>query len=60
MTDNIEMFREGDILTIVVDLSKEYGPSSTGKTIVVASSKGNRELPDSPGIFMGLNIYKKP
>ena len=30
---NVEMTQEGDILTIKVDLSKEFGPSSSGKTI---------------------------
>jgi hypothetical protein len=30
---------EGNILTIKVDLSKEYGPSSSGKTIIVARAK---------------------
>ena len=31
---NVEMKLEGDILTIKVDVTKEFGPSSSGKTIV--------------------------
>ena len=34
---NVEMTLEGDILTIKVDVSKEFGPSSSGKTIIVAT-----------------------
>ncbi len=39
---NVEMKTEGDILTINVDLTKEFGPSSSGKTIIIASTRGQR------------------
>ncbi len=42
---NVQMTVDGSILTIQVDLSKEFGPSSSGKTIIVASTEGNRECP---------------
>ena len=32
---------EGNILTIKVDLTKDFGPSSSGKTIIIASTEGN-------------------
>jgi len=38
---NVEMNVDGNILTIKVDLSKEFGPSSSGKTIIIASAEGN-------------------
>jgi hypothetical protein len=38
---NVEMEVEGNVLTIRVDLSKEFGPSSSGKTIIIASIEGN-------------------
>jgi hypothetical protein len=38
---NVEMKVEGNVLTIKVDLSKEFGPSSSGKTIIIASTEGN-------------------
>jgi len=31
---NVEMSIEGNILTIKVDLSKDFGPSASGKTIL--------------------------
>ena len=32
---------DGNILTVKVDLSKEFGPSASGKTIIIASTEGN-------------------
>lgn len=55
---NVEMSVEGTILTIKVDLSKEFGPSSSGKTTIIASTEGNVNVPDREE-KIGLNIYKK-
>ena len=55
---NIEMNVEGNKLIIVVDLSQEFGPSSSGKSITVASTEGNVAIPDREEIKIGLNIYK--
>ncbi|MHC9064314.1 hypothetical protein ACYX34_16695 [Nitrospira sp. CMX1] len=55
---NVEMSVEGTVLTIKVDLSKEFGPSSTGKTIIVASTEGNVTIPDRQE-KIGLNVYRK-
>lgn len=59
MTNNIQMQRDGDILTLRIDLSKSYGPSSSGKTTIVASSEGNANVPGSDGMKLGLNVYTK-
>ena len=56
---NVEIKLEGNILTIKVDLSKEFGPSSSGKNIIIASTEGNISVPDQKGIKIGLNVYKK-
>lgn len=56
---NVEVRIEGNKLILEVDLTKEFGPSSSGKTIIVASSEGNAPVPDHPGIQMGLNVFKK-
>ncbi|HTA75900.1 MAG TPA: hypothetical protein VK791_01945 [bacterium] len=55
---NVEIKVEGNILTIKVDLSKEYGPSASGKTIIVASTEGNITVPEREE-KVGLNVYKK-
>jgi hypothetical protein len=56
---NVEMKVEGTILTIRVDLSKEFGPSSSGKTVIISSTEGNVSVPTREEIKVGLNIYKK-
>ena len=55
---NVEMTVEGTILTIKVDLSKEFGPSASGKTIIVASTEGNVSVPTRQE-KVGLNVYRK-
>jgi hypothetical protein len=56
---NVEMLIESNILTIKVDLSKEFGPSTSGKSIVIASSEGNKSVPGKEDVKIGLNVYKK-
>jgi hypothetical protein len=56
---NVEMKIEGNILTVKVDLTKEFGPSASGKTIIIASTEGNISIPEKEDVKIGLNIYKK-
>ena len=56
---NIEMPPEGNILTITVDLSQRFGKSSSGKSIIVASTEGNQSIPGNEEIKIGLNVYTK-
>ena len=56
---NVEMSLEGNILTIKVDLTKEFGPSASGKTIIIASTEGNVPIPEREDVKVGLNIYHK-
>jgi hypothetical protein len=55
---NVELTVNGTTLTITVDLSKDFGPSSSGKTTIIASTEGNISIPDREE-KIGLNIYKK-
>ncbi|MHC5040539.1 MAG: hypothetical protein ACYTHM_24780 [Planctomycetota bacterium] len=57
---NVDLQVEGDILIIKVDLSKEFGPSASGKTIIIATTEGNQSIPDRENVKLGLNCYKKP
>lgn len=56
---NVEMKLEGDILTIKVDVTKEFGPSASGKTIIIASTEGNISIPEKDNVKIGLNVYRK-
>ena len=55
--NNVDFKVDGNILTIKVDLTKDFGRSVSGKTTQVASTLGNKQVKE--GIFMGLNVYKK-
>ena len=56
---NVEMTVKENIITIKVDLTKEFGPSSSGKTIIIASTEGNISIPDDEDKKVGLNVYRK-
>ena len=55
---NIETVIDGNKLVITVDLSKSFGPSKSGKTIIIASSEGNKPIKDGDGAVLGLNVYR--
>lgn len=56
---NIETTLVGNKLTLTIDLGLEYGPSKTGKSIVIASSEGNQAIPGMENIKFGVNVYRK-
>jgi len=56
---NVDMKIDGNLLTITIDLAKEYGPSASGKTIIVATTEGNQSIPGREGVKIGVNVYKK-
>jgi hypothetical protein len=57
---NIEMSVEGTTLTIRVDLTKEFGLSSSGKSVIIASTEGNVSIEGHEEAKIGLNVYRKP
>ena len=59
MAKNATMSVSGSILTITVDLSKDFGKSSSGKSTVIATTEGNISIPGKEEVKIGLNIYTK-
>ena len=55
---NVEMKVDGQKLIITVDLTKEFGKSSSGKTTIVATTAGNVSVPGHDDIKIRLNCYK--
>ena len=55
--NNVKLNVSGDKLTIEIDLSQDFGPSASGKTIQIASTKGNKQVKDD--VYLGLNVYRK-
>ncbi|MGB7568648.1 MAG: hypothetical protein WBM07_12370 [Chitinivibrionales bacterium] len=56
---NCEIKLTGNMLTITVDISKDFGKSSSGKSVIIATTEGNVSIPEKDEIKIGLNVYKK-
>ena len=54
---SVQNDKKGKRLTIEVDLSAQGAPSKTGKSVVIASTKGNQAIPEA-GVMLGLNVYR--
>jgi len=48
--------KDDKTLTIVVNLTGNQGKSASGKSTVIASSRGSIDIGD--GIKLGLNVYR--
>lgn len=59
---NITVDIAGNTLKVEIDLSKDFGPSKSGKTITIASTKGNVRLQGDHGkeVVLGVNCYRYP
>jgi len=57
---NVQTAVNGNILTITVDLSKEFGLSKSGKTVIIATTSGSISIDSDDRIKLGLNIYRYP
>ncbi|MBD3229122.1 MAG: hypothetical protein GF329_13115 [Candidatus Lokiarchaeota archaeon] len=55
---NISVNVEERIVKLTIDMEKDFGLSSSGKTIIVASSRGNKPI-GGTSVFCGINVYKK-
>jgi len=58
MFSNIKTEIRGSTLHLEIDISKRLGPSKSGKTIIVATTSGNKVIPGTE-VTLGLNAYVK-
>jgi hypothetical protein len=57
---NIETSVSGNILTLKIDLAADKSESSSGKSLIIASTEGNVSIDEAhPEIKMGINVYTK-
>ena len=56
---NVKWEIKDDKLIIEIDLTMELGPSKSGKTITIASTRGNQKIEGTDAVI-GLNVYKYP
>jgi hypothetical protein len=57
-TQNIRMEVQGETLVITIDLSKAFGLSGSGKSVIIASTGGNIAVPGREEVKIGLNVYR--
>jgi len=55
---NIVVKVDKNVMTIVVKLDQDLGPSKSGKTRLIATSAGNVRV-EGTDAFIGLNVYRK-
>ncbi len=54
---NVKGTLKGDILTLEIDVSKNLGPSKSGKTMIIATTAGNKPVTGKEGVIIGVNCY---
>lgn len=52
---NVIMDVDGDMVSLVMDLTADHGPTSTGKNRRVATTSGNTSI--LAGLKLGVNLY---
>jgi hypothetical protein len=55
---NVEIKIEKKKMVIEIDLTKDFGPSESKKTIIVASTEGSQKI-GYEDMVLGLNVYRK-
>jgi hypothetical protein len=55
--NNVKSVRDGDKLYIEIDLTADMGASKSGKSILVASTGGNRTV-SGTDVKLGINAYR--
>jgi hypothetical protein len=59
MAEDLTVTRDGDVLVIRIPIGKPT-PSASGKTLVVASTRGNQKTSvqiDGKDLYLGVNAY---
>ena len=59
MADDLKVIRDGDTLVIRLSI-KPPTPSASGKTLVVASTRGNQKTDlkiEGKDLYLGINAY---
>ncbi len=54
--DNVQVETTDTHIIITIDRRQRFGPSASGKTIVVATTRGNPKV-TADGIRIGVNAY---
>ena len=53
---NVQAEVKGKKLILTIDLTEDFGPSASGKTVIIGTTGGNKEVAE--GVFAGVNVYR--
>ena len=56
--ENVNIKLENNKAIIEIDLTKELGPSASGKSVVIATTRGNVPIPGAETYKLGVNCYR--
>lgn len=56
--ENVTARVEGDNIILTINKNMNLGISSSGKSNIVATTRGNASIPGT-GLTLGLNLYQK-
>lgn len=59
LTKEIKSEVAGDKLILTINISGKGKMSASGKSMVIASTRGNIAVPDTKGLILGFNLYRK-
>jgi len=59
LTKEVKSEVAGNKLVLTIDISGKGKVSASGKSMVIASTRGNIEVPGTKGLILGLNLYRK-
>lgn len=55
---NVKTEKKGDLLIITINTKETPIESTSGKSLVVASSEGNQTVTEFPDLKIGVNVYR--
>ena len=56
---NVRIERDGDEVLIFINVTEDHGPSSTGKTRIVANTHGFITIPGVDGLKLNVTAVRK-
>jgi len=57
---NVKTAVKNGKLLITINLKAKTTKSASGKTLIIASTKGNQEVDEAEGVILGINCYRYP
>ncbi len=58
--ENMTIEVKGNSIVITIkDYTKDQGLSGSGKSKIIATTSGNKEVEGTNGVVVGLNVYRK-